>query len=228
MKFTRFLPFTLTLLLTACGGNGPTPPTPPVAPPTEPAPTPITPVPIPTPPPTPTPTPPTSDVPYYGEWRVIFTADSGVGFTHTLNITETAPGPLINGGYGLQHLCIGDGADPCEGQPNYASGFGFIGNLPLDNGTTPLSLAISTQYDASDDPELKIFSVEDMSLTTDSQGRQVLRGDAAWLYHSNTSDDGTTGTIVATNIGAPLILTSTQTPSVNSLSKEYKQFRLNR
>ena len=223
MKPPRLLPLILTLLLAACGGTGPTPtPTPDPTP----VPGPITPIPTPTP--TPIPDPPASDAPYYGEWRVVFTADSGVGFTHSLNITDSAPAPLQNGGYGLQHLCIGDEADPCAGQSDFASGFGFIGNLPLDDGTAPLSLAISTQYQASDQPELKIFSIEDLSVTTDSEGRQVLRGDAAWLYNANTSDDGTTGTIVATNIGAPLILNSTQTYSVNDLSKEYKRFRFNR
>ncbi len=232
------LPLALTLLLAACGGTT-TPPTPaptptptpsPITPDPTPTPTPTpfptptpTPVPAPTPTPTPTPTPPDSEVPYYGEWEVVFTADSGVSFVHSLNITQPTPGTGVqNGGFGLQRLCIGDGFNPCDEESTFPSGFGFIGNLELDDGTAPLSLGISTLYDINEDAELKIFSIEALTATTNSQGQQVLEGDAAWLFEASTSDDGTTGTITATNVGPPMQLDPINRVALDELTNDHR------
>lgn len=199
---------TFALLLASCGGGttGTTPPSELPSPPPVPPTAPITPTPPTTPVPTPTPTPPDSDIPYYGEWRVLFVTDSGVDFTHSLHITERATFEgLEDGGYGRQFLCTEDTADPCDNSQTFSGGFGFIGDLVLDDGTAPLSISISTQYDASETPELKIFSTEALTVTTNSAGQQVLEADGLWLF-SGDSSDSSTGTITATNVGPPRTL----------------------
>lgn len=210
---------TLTLLLAACGGNGPIPapptetPTDQLPPPT--TPNPITPVPInPAPP-----EEPDSNVPYYGEWRVLFVSDSGVDFTHSLNITERAPEPLVEGGFGLQEFCIEEGAEPCDLQSNYGSGFGFMGGLPLDDGTTPLSMAIFTQY-SGEDAELKIFTVEDIVITTDAQGRDTFEAASAWDLGGG---DLALGTISATHLGAPRILDPLSATDISAAIEEQRR-----
>jgi hypothetical protein len=191
-----FIPLALMLLLAACGGG-----TTETAPPAEPS-EPITPAPgIPAPI---TPTPPEqpdSTIPWYGEWRLVFTTDTGgVSFTHSLNITDPAPEPLINGGMGLQDYCIEEGSDPCDVTSTFSSGFGFMGNLPLDDGTTPLSVAIFTQYRQSEEADLKIFSIEDIVIGQDSQGRDSYSVLSAWAYEGEIIS---IGTIDATLVGPP-------------------------
>lgn len=145
--------------------------------------------------------PPTSEVPYYGEWIVTFTSDSGVSFIHSLNITEAAPaGGWENGGYGLQTLCL-DEVTPCRGAGDeLASGFGYIGNFELEDGSAPLDLSLFTQFDRADEIELKITTLGGLNPGTDSQGRQTLEGSALWFLSSGGSSDGS---IYAVNIGAP-------------------------
>ena len=210
MKHIRIalpLTLTLTLLLAACGGDGPTPtpPTPPVEqPPAPPVVTPpVTPAPPVTPLPPTDPTPPTSDLPYYGEWIVTFTTDSGVSFFHSLNITEAAPaGGWENGGYGLQTLCL-DEATPCRGASDYSSsGYGYIGNFELSDGSAPLDMTLFTQYDPEDESELKITtSGSGLTLSSDAQGRETLEGSAVWFYSGDSGSSD--GSIYAVNIGAP-------------------------
>ncbi len=197
MKHLRIaLPLTLILLLAACGGTEPPPAPPP--PDTTPVPVPpvITPVPTPIPP-----EQPTTDVPYYGEWIVTYTSEYDVSFVHALQITTNVSDEgLLNAGGGLQELCTEGGADICGG--TYGSGFGFMGELVLDDGTSPLSMGIFTQYD-NEAPELKIFTLEPIVFETNGQGQQTFTADAAWALSSNDLDFGT---IVATRLGEPRTL----------------------
>ncbi len=202
--------------------NPPTPPAPPgeptpPAPPEEPAPPappeepepPEEPVP---PVPPEEPTPPTTDVPYYGEWIVTYTSDTGVSFIHSLNITEDAPPEgWANGGFGLHTLCL-DEVTPCRrSSDEFASGFGYIGNYEYEDGTAPLDLTLFTQYDPEDEPVLKITTFEGLNLETDAEGRQTLEGSAVWALGDGTYDDGT---IYAVNIGEPRFLgQSTSVPT---------------
>ena len=169
--------------------------------------------------------PPTNDVPFYGQWLVTFTSDSGVSFAHSLNITDLpASGSNVqNGGFGLQRLCI-DELDSCtdveSGDP--ASGFGFIGNLPIDDGSVPLTIAIFTQFSPSDEADLKLVTTEDVTVTTNSEGSQLLLGDASWLKNDELIAEGT---IRALRIGDPLILDgSSVAPTTISATSEVKQF----
>lgn len=195
MKITRLLPFALVFLLAACGG-GDAPPV--VNPPTNPAvPEPI--IPVPTPTPDPLPNPPTdSDVPYYGEWIVTYTSEYGVSFVHALQVTtDVSTEGLQNAGGGLQEFCTGGSGDECEGE--YGSGLGFIGNLVLDDGTAPLTLAIATSYDG-ETPEVKLLTLDDIQMQTNSEGRQTFTVTAGWQLSTGDLDFGS---ITATNVGSP-------------------------
>ncbi len=210
---------TLTCFLAACGGTAPPPEQPPITEPSPPTPPviPIEPV-EPTPP-----EQPISDVPYYGEWRVVFTTDTGaVSFTHSLNITERAPEPLVNGGLGLQDFCIEDTPDPCDTSSTFSSGFGFIGGLPLDDGTTPLSISIFTQYRQSETPDLKIFSVENIVIQEDGQGRDSFSVPSAW---TSRGDIISLGTISATLVGPPRLLDPISAYIGDTSIQEFKTVR---
>lgn len=147
-----------------------------------------------------------------------------MSFVHSLNITDPlSNGSVENGGSRSQRLCIGDGFNPCDEESDFPSGFGFIGNLVLNDGTAPLSLSITPLYNTSEEPELKIFSIEELTQSTNSQGQQVLEGDAIWLYMANTSDDGATGTITAVNVGAPNFLEPISGFSVEQATREHRE-----
>lgn len=167
--------------------------------------------------------PPVSDVPYYGEWIVTYTSDTGVSFIHSLNITEAAPaGGWENGGYGLQTLCL-DEATPCRGAADdLASGYGYIGNFTLSDGTAPLDMTLFTQYEPEDEPELKITTSGGLSVGTDAQGRQTLSGSARWALSDDSFDNGA---IYAVNIGAPRSLTGLGVFSAGFLSSNAWQLR---
>lgn len=207
MKHIRFAALALTLLLAACGGTGTTP-TPPTTPAPTPTPSPITPTPTPAPIPTPTPIPnppPTSDVPYYGRWIVTFVSETGVSFIHELNITTRSTSTLLDGGNGTQTLCLDDeDSTPCD-DDRFSSGTGFIGDLTLDNGTAPLTLAIFS--DLTGPSELKLLTTGDATLGTDSQGRQTLADAAIWIQVGGNRRDGT---LAAVNVGAPRDLDAAQ------------------
>lgn len=167
--------------------------------------------------------PPTSDVPYYGEWIVTYTSDTGVSFIHSLNITEPAPpSGWQDGGYGLDTLCL-DQVTPCRGElDDSASGFGYIGNFELDDGTAPLDLSIFTQYNPEDEADLKIFTVGGLSLESDAQGRQTLEGSAVWSLSDGNFDEGT---IYAVNIGAPRFLAQSSSVSASLYTDKARQLR---
>lgn len=160
--------------------------------------------------------PPTSDVPFYGQWLVTFTSDNGTSFAHTLNITDRPPSGsnLQNGGFGLQTLCT-DELNSCTDveSGDFASGFGFIGDLPLDDGSEPLTIAIFTQYSPSDEAELKLLNNGDATLTTDSEGNQLLTDDATWYLSDQPFAQGT---IRALRVGDPLVLDPSTTASATA------------
>lgn len=194
-QFPLILTLFLIGFLAACGGSGTTPPptVPPSTPGTGPVPTPGTPT---TPPPT------NSSVPYYGEWIVTYTSDYDVTFVHALQVTtDVSSATLRNAGGGLQEFCTGGvSGNECEGI--YGSGIGFIGELVLDDGTAPLSLAIATSY-GGESPELKIATLEPIQIQTNAQGQQTFTTRGGWALSTGTID---TGTITATNIGTPKML----------------------
>lgn len=160
--------------------------------------------------------PPTNEVPFYGQWLVTFTSDNGTSFAHSLNITDVPPSGsnLQNGGFGLQTLCT-DELNSCVDveSGDFASGFGFIGDLPLDDGSAPLTIAIFTQFSSSEEAELKLLNNGDATLTTDSEGNQLLLDDATWYLSGEPFAEGT---IRALRIGDPLILDASSTLSLGA------------
>jgi hypothetical protein len=210
------LPLVLTLALAACGGGTPPPvEQPPAESPVTPSP--ITPIPISPEPPE----QPVSDVPYYGEWIIDYTSDVGVSFRHALQVTtDVSDEGLLNAGGGLQEFCTGGDIDEdvCEGV--YGSGFGFIGELVLDDGTQPLSMAIATQY-GFDDPELKIFTVDEIVLTKDGEGRDTFTTRAAWVLNIG---DLAPGTITATKVGPPRTLDPLVTDGLGGVLRDFRRF----
>lgn len=146
--------------------------------------------------------PPTSGVPYYGRWIVTFTSDLGTSFIHELDIDQASTTDTLRGGRGKQRLCLDDeDSTPCDDDPPYARGTGFIGNLTLNDGSAPLTLAIFS--DLSGESELKLLTVGDAQLGMDSQGRQTLNDTAIWYL---SDDSQSRGTISAVNVGAPRTL----------------------
>lgn len=112
------------------------------------------------------PQPPTSDVPYYGRWIVTFRSDVGTSFIHELDIDTASTTSTLDGGVGEQTLCLDDeDSTPCDDDSS-ASGTGFIGNLSLDDGSAPLTLAIFS--DLSGASKLKLLTIGDAQLGTDS------------------------------------------------------------
>lgn len=215
--------------------ENPNPPAPP-APPGEPAPpenpNPPAPPENPEPPETPEPPeipeppveePPTGDIPYYGEWIVTYTSDTGVSFIHSLNITEASSGTgWKNGGFGLQTLCL-DEVTPCRGYADgSASGFGFIGNFEYDDGSAPLDISLYTQYDPRDDPELKVSTFDGLNVGTDGQGRRTIQGPAVWFLSGGDQDDGY---IYAVNIGEPRFLTQSRGASTSFSADEAQKLK---
>lgn len=160
--------------------------------------------------------PPTGEVPFYGQWLVTFTSDNGTSFAHSLNITDppSSGSNLQNGGFGLQTLCT-DELNSCVDveSGDFASGFGFIGDLPLDDGSTPLTIAIFTQFSSSEEAELKLLNDGDATLTTDSEGNQLLLDDATWYLSGEPFAEGT---IRALRIGDPLILDASSTSAMEA------------
>ncbi len=180
MKHIRTaLPFVLTLLLAACGGNGqtPTPPAPPVEQPVPPVVTPpVTPAP-PVTPPTEPPAPPS--IPYYGEWAWSFTLNEGCcneeGRYSIVQVRDVDP---AGSGFGFYQTCYqGDCYDSLEG--------GAIMGPGEDNTLTITLFQVDSAgdfvaiYEATDD---------DGGLTKDEQGRDVFEGDGQ--YFDPNYDDG--------------------------------------
>lgn len=157
--------------------------------------------------------PPTSEVPFYGQWLVTFTSDLGTTFAHTLNITDSPPSGsnLQNGGFGLHTLCTDEFNSCTDVEPgDSASGFGFIGDLPLDNGSAPLTIAIFTQFSLADEAFLKIVNTGDATETTDSLGNQLLLDDAVWYDGDELVAEGT---MRALRVGDPITLEETSSPA---------------
>lgn len=174
--------------------------------------------------PTPTPTPGTGNVPYYGEWIITYTSDVGTSFVHALQITtDVSTANLRNAGGGLQELCNEAGRDNCGG--SNAAGFGVIGDLVLDDGTAPLSLGIFTQY-GSEDPVLKLLTIDPIVMQTNAQGQQTFTARSAWVL---PNDDIALGSITGTNIGTPRTLNSVNPlaakPALSVLRQTLKRFR---
>lgn len=140
-----------------------------------------------------------------------FVDNSGVTFSHLLNITELPPAgsTLEEGGFGLQAFCF-EGEEICADTDNgtSADGFGFIGNLPLEDGTKPLTLAVFSQIRPTDEAELKIVTFGSLEDTEVSTGNRLLTGPAVWL---GTGDFRSEGTVRALLIGEPYQLDPTST-----------------
>ncbi len=170
------LAFILPLLLAACVR---------VTPPTT-DPTPTTPT-------DPAPTPPDTSIPYAGEWLVTFTSTDGGTFTHALEVTANmSTDGLGNAGGGLQQSC----AETCSATE--ASGFGFVGDLLLSDGTTVRALALFAQTSEPGSTALEAYTVQPITLTTNEAGQTTFTATAAW----EDPNDGTVeGMMTATHVG---------------------------
>lgn len=170
----RIFPLAIVVLLGACAGTTPSTPEPPVG---------ESPVSEPT---------PTDEVPYGGQWQVVFTADDQ-SFAHLLNITTAYNDGQQDGAFGPQQLCTGQGADPCAERSDSDVGVGLIATVTGEDGTTRLSLVI---YDTIG---RKVYTTENLRTETDAQGRQVLKGAAVWLEGGSFSNS-VAGTVTATKV----------------------------
>ncbi len=101
----------------------------------------------------------------------------------------------------------------------------MIGELVLDDGSAPLSLGIFTQY-GSEDPVLKLLTIDPIVMQTNAQGQQTFTTSSAWVL---SNDDFALGTITATNIGNPRTLRSIDpfavTPQLSVMKQAAKALR---
>lgn len=204
MKHLRIaLPLALTLLLAACGGDGPTPtpPAPPVEqPPVPPVAPPVTPDP-PAPPVAPAPPPDSAPtVPYGGEWVWEFESEYGFADQGTISIfDEDRDDDEWEGSWGYWQSCY---AGTCF---NRLEGIAYVGLAPVEGEGVQLVTFLLEENLAGDAEYIYATIDDDKELEKDSQNRDEIIGEGFYeRYGGALFGDGYTVLIGQDRLFGPL------------------------